>query len=179
MPIETSTVAALLVAPVLLTAGVAKLAAPRAARDSFVSLAPRAESITTALSVRLVAAVETAVGLLLVLPRTRDAGALGAIAFGIAFAILGIWGQLSASSISCGCFGAGSSRPLGYKNVAIGIAVLALAVLALTGSLSTSGTATARDLDLAALLSLLITFGVFRSLLPRQLLPITGMEKLR
>lgn len=179
MALEPGGIAALLVAPVLLTAGAAKLAVPAGARDSFGSLAAWTSRISTSLTVRLAAGTELAAGLLLTIPTTRSIGALAALAFGICFAALGIWGKLAAVQVGCGCFGAASAKPLGPRNVAIGVAVALLSLIAFTGSPDTTARATAGNLDVAALLSLLLTFALFRELLPRQLLPITGMERRR
>lgn len=180
MAIETSAVAALLVAPLLLTAGAAKVAAPREAVESLAGLigtSSRFAALASVPLIRLVAAVEVAAGLLLAIPATRAIGAALGLVFGAGFVILGFWGQLGGASVGCGCFGAGSGRPLGYRNVLLGLLVAALAMLAWTNQSGT--TAAARDLCIASLLTCLLTLAVFRELLPARIGSLVGSDRTR
>ncbi len=179
MAFETSSVAALLVAPLLLTAGAAKLAAPREAAESVAGLAGTRRALAAFAGVpliRAVAIVELIAGILLAIPNTRGAGAVLGVVFGAGFIVLGLLGQLGGASIGCGCFGAASARPLGYRNVLMGLIVLGLAT---TAGLSSTGTTTAaRDLAIASLLTCLLTLAVFRELLPVRIGTLVGSDRI-
>ncbi|GAQ55218.1 hypothetical protein [Streptomyces acidiscabies] len=75
------------------------------------------------------------------------------VVFGALFAGARILGLVRGSTEPCGCFGAGSSRPLGVSNVLMGAAVLATGAWALR----TPGADTAQEA--VALLAVACTAG--------------------
>lgn len=81
--------------------------------------------------VRVFGLAECAMAISLLAGPARVPAAVAAAAAGGMFAILGVLGRARGSALPCGCFGAGSRRPLGWMNVALG-AVLVLAGLAET-----------------------------------------------
>jgi methylamine utilization protein MauE len=112
----------------LLCAGAAKLAVPghlaRAIGDLMPIVAARA-----VLLAQLMSAVEIGAALALSVPATRDAGAVAGLVLGGAFAAVGALAGVRRLGWSCGCFGRARGRPLGMRNVAVGLVVVAVSAL--------------------------------------------------
>jgi methylamine utilization protein MauE len=119
-----------LIAAVLLSAGVAKVLSPGILMRSMAEVFPPFARLGP-LPVRVFGSVECAIAISLLAGPARVPAAVAAAAAGVMFAILGSLGWATGSALPCGCFGAGSRRPLGWMNVATG-AVLVLAGLAET-----------------------------------------------
>lgn len=113
-----------LAAGVLINAGIAKMIAPgpvlRAAAE-VLSAPLRADE----LFVRGFGAVELAVAAALLAWPARVSAAIATAMLGICFAAAGLAGILRGSSVPCGCFGGVSPKPLGWANIALGIALAA------------------------------------------------------
>ncbi|MGC4893997.1 MauE/DoxX family redox-associated membrane protein [Micromonospora sp. DT31] len=118
-----ATMSICLVSAVLVCSGLGKLATPRHARQLFMALLPVRRG--TALSlVRAVAAVEAVVGAALLVPAGRPAAAAATAALGAGFAAAGLAGRQRGTTLPCGCFGRPEGRPLGVRNVLIGLALV-------------------------------------------------------
>jgi hypothetical protein len=143
---------------VLLDAGLFKLARPSGLRRALAELAP---GLITDSVVRGIAAVEVAVGVALLVPATRVPAAFVVGLLGAAFAALGVAGRARRSTEPCGCFGDGT-RPLGAVNVLLGLALVAVAAIDLTGAAPASYARVAPVL--AALLVLVLCLWMNRRL---------------
>lgn len=117
-------------AGMLLCAGTAKLAVPahlaRAIGDLMPTVAARA-----VLLARLVAAVEVGAALALSVPATRDAGAVAGLVLGGTFTAAGAVAGVRRLDSPCGCFGRARGGPLGMRNVAFGLVLVAASALLL------------------------------------------------
>lgn len=127
MIVDLGAAAALLLAGVLLWAGVAKLRRPDEVRASFVQLGIPSP-VTSA---RLVPVVEIAVAVALV-ARPAD-GAVAALALLAAFTALLVSVVRSGREVSCGCFGAGRTEPVSSADVVRNALLLVAALVALGG----------------------------------------------
>jgi hypothetical protein len=119
----------LVVAAVLLQAGLAKLVAPQPLRRALAELLGGKVRLGVA-PVRGLAAVEVATGAALLVPAAAPAGRAVAALLGAGFVAAGVLGLRRGSAEPCGCFGGGARHPLGATNVAVGLAVLAAVALA-------------------------------------------------
>lgn len=116
--------AALLVAAVLLTAGVSKVARPGEWRSQSAGLG------VAWWAAKFVPYVELGLGALLVVQLQRHAVAWAAVALFVAFTCLLLLRLAQGQRPPCACFGALSSRPIGLGHVARNAVFIALAVLA-------------------------------------------------
>jgi hypothetical protein len=109
---------------VLINAGVAKIVAPGAllrASAEVLAMPPRAGEPL----VRGLGAIEVAAATALLAAPARLPGAIAVAVLGVCFASVGVVGVLRGSSVPCGCFGGVTRQPLGWANVALGIALAA------------------------------------------------------
>ena len=115
-------VGAALLAGTLLCAGAAKLAVPvhlgRAIRD----LAPAVRGQAVSLA-RLVGAVEVGTALALSILPLRPVGSAAGVVLGVVFAASGTAAVARGVRAPCGCFGRTGERPLGVRNVVVGLAM--------------------------------------------------------
>lgn len=119
-----------IVMTVLIRAGAAKLAFPTVTTTAISELWPR-RPVPSPGWTRVLGVVEIVTAVLAATPAGRRP-ALGLIlALGVGFAGVGVLGLIRGAREPCGCFGAGSDRPLGMANVAIGCLLLGFAMLAL------------------------------------------------
>jgi hypothetical protein len=114
-----------LAAGLLINAGVAKMVVPgpllRASAEVLAAL-PTAGGLL----VRGFGGAEVAVAVALLAWPARASAAVATAVLGACFASAGIGGVLRKSSVPCGCFGGVSRQPLGWANVALGIALIAV-----------------------------------------------------
>jgi hypothetical protein len=125
-----------LAASTLLTAGIGKQVAPVPVGVALGELFPVFSRALLTKTLRVFAAVEVLVAMLLLFGDTRLAAAAATSLLGLCFVVVGLRGEFSRSTAPCGCFGSASHRPLGWVNVVIG---LALAVTGPVNALLTSG----------------------------------------
>jgi hypothetical protein len=111
----------------LLRAGAAKFVAPGTTAAALSEILPRGPRWTTA--VRAVAAIEAAIVFAVATPALRAPAQVIVGLLGATFLILGILGKAHGSREPCGCFGTGSTRPLGTSNIMAGALVLGVAAL--------------------------------------------------
>lgn len=159
-------------ASVLLNAGLAKLVSPAGLVGALDELLPVAFAVP-ARAVRVLAGVEVLVALGLVAAPTRPLASVAAGGLGCLFAGAGLAGWRRGSQQPCGCMGGGGGRPLGAANVALG---LALAAMAAVGLLAGAPAASAADLTawaaaLTSAGSLLLSVWTSRDLARSLLLP--------
>ncbi|MEU4644038.1 MauE/DoxX family redox-associated membrane protein [Micromonospora sp. NPDC023814] len=107
---------------VFICSGLGKIVSPRHARQFFTELL-RVRRSTAFATVRAVAVAEVSVGVGLLLPAGRDAAGVAAVALGASFAVAGVVGWHRRTTLPCGCFGRAERRPLGARNVLIGVAI--------------------------------------------------------
>jgi len=112
----------------LLRAGAAKLAAPGPAAAALAELRPGRGPVPSG-AVRVVAAAELLVALATVVPALRAAAATAVALLGAGFATAGALGSARRSSVPCGCFGTGGSRPLGAAGLWLGLLFVAAGTL--------------------------------------------------
>jgi uncharacterized membrane protein YphA (DoxX/SURF4 family) len=119
-------VAGVVLGAVLLLSGAAKLAAgPRWAAQAAALGSP-------AIAVPVVPWVEVALGSLLVTGVWRPVVAVVSAALLAAFTVLLVVRLVQGRRPPCACFGAWSTRPVGYGSVARNLVLIALALLAAT-----------------------------------------------
>jgi hypothetical protein len=118
-----------LTAAVLLVAGIDKLVAPAKLANALRDALPWFRRLITDTTVRGAAAVEVATAVSLNVTALRVPAAIGAGALGLAFAVAGAGGWLHKSTKACGCLGRFGTHPLGPRNLAAGIALIAVAVI--------------------------------------------------
>lgn len=108
---------------ILLNAATAKLVAPSLSAAAIGELRSARRPIAVGL-VRLLASIELVAAFAVPIPALRmpAQAVVGVLAIG--FAGLGTLGVLRGSREPCGCFGSASSHPLGWINVALGLAFL-------------------------------------------------------
>lgn len=121
--------ASCLTAAVLLVAGIDKLVAPATLANALRDALPWFRGLITDTTVRAAAAVEMATAVSLNVAALRVPAAVGAGVLGLAFAVAGAGGWLHKSTQACGCLGRFGTRPLGRRNIAAGIALVAVAVI--------------------------------------------------
>lgn len=121
-------VADALLAGILLCAGVAKLAVPAHSSRAIGELIPVARP-RAVLIIRLVAATEIGAALALSVPAMRAVGAVAAAVLGAAFTAAGLAAAIRRIGSPCGCFGRAGNRPLGVRNVAFGLVLVAASAL--------------------------------------------------
>lgn len=109
-------------AAVLINAGVAKLVVPGPLRRASAEVfrMPVGDAF-----VRAFGAIEVAAAVALLAGPARWAAVIAAVLLGAGFAIAGLAGVLRRSRVPCGCFGGVSRQPLGWANVALGLALAA------------------------------------------------------
>lgn len=136
-----------LAAAVLINAGLAKLAFPRPLSRALSEVLPVRRSAATAQTTTVPAStapaaattiliptaiprgfalLEVTAGVALLIPGTRLIAAGAATVLGVLFAGLGTLGWLRRSTVPCGCLGTHGDRPLGGRNVLIGLALAAV-----------------------------------------------------
>ncbi|MBX6354333.1 MAG: hypothetical protein IRZ05_00590 [Micromonosporaceae bacterium] len=113
---------------VLLRAGVGKLALPASLAAALAELLGQAA--VPASAVRLLAAGELTLALLVPFVGGATATQVVVAALGLAFAAVGVAGQLRGTRLPCGCFGSASGTSFGAMNIAAGAALVGWAVLA-------------------------------------------------
>ena len=116
-------------AAALLCAGLAKMAVPGAARAAVAELVPRAAP-AAGLAARVLAVAEIAAAAALLSPRSRVAGAVAVTVLGVLFGGAGLVGRARHATAPCGCFGTAGGAPLGWRNVAAGLLVSGMGLLA-------------------------------------------------
>jgi hypothetical protein len=115
-------------ATLLIRSGAGKLVTPGPALSALAELFPGLARSGSGM-VRVIALVEGLAALSTVIAILRLPGQIVVAALGASFVALGVAGLLSGSQRPCGCFGAGSTRPLGTGNIAAGVLLLAVAAL--------------------------------------------------
>jgi hypothetical protein len=121
-----------LAAAVLLRSSALKAASPQVAGDALSELIPRLRRPVRTI-VLLAAWAELVAALAITAPHLRLAAWVLTGLLGSCFAALGTAGLVKESTRPCGCFGAGSDRPLGWMSLLTGVAILALAVVSIAG----------------------------------------------
>lgn len=129
MPSWVSAGFAGLLALVLAAAAVGKLRRPGATVDAVRALGVPA-ALASAIA-RSLPAVEVAVAVLLVLPRTRVAGAVAAMVLCSAFTVLVALNLAQGRRPSCGCFGSAGTQPISGRTLVRNATLVAMAVMAL------------------------------------------------
>jgi hypothetical protein len=71
------------------------------------------------------AAAEIVVAVFLLVGAVRTPAAVVTSLLGACFVVVGLRAQMIRSTAPCGCFGSSSRRPLGWSNVAVGLALVA------------------------------------------------------
>lgn len=155
-------------AGVLINAGVAKMIVPgpllRASADLPVALPG-----TGKVFVRGFGAIELGAAVALLFLSARLPATVAVAALGICFALAGLVGVLRGSSVPCGCFGGASRQPLGWVNVALGIALTAVWPMnALVGRVPAEGYSL-RTALLASIASAVLCLWLNRRLIARVL----------
>lgn len=121
------TASLLLVASVLLVAGVSKLVAPSKAQQSFAAVLSAREGALLRGATFLFATAEIVTGVALSILTTLAWSGIVAILLGCAFIGVGLLGVTRIKSgdrhLPCGCFGAVSSTPIGFRSVVAGAIV--------------------------------------------------------
>ena len=112
-------------AGVLINAGVAKMVLPGPLLRASAELLAT-PPMTGEVLVRGFGATELGAAAALLFLPTRLPAAIAVAALGVCFALAGVVGVLRGSSVPCGCFGGASRQPLGWVNVALGIALAAV-----------------------------------------------------
>lgn len=114
-------------AAVLIVAAIGKIISPDelrlAVRELFTSPGIGSRLITDPL-VRSAAVTELFAAGLLYVPATRVAGAYLTAVLGALFATTGVLGIARGALAPCGCLGSSSSKPLGMRNVCVGLAMM-------------------------------------------------------
>jgi hypothetical protein len=113
-----------LAASTLLTAGLAKHVSPTPVRRALREAVPVLETRALSALSRGFATTEIVVGVALSIHSLRIPAAIAAASLGTCFVALGLRGQFGRSTAPCGCFGSSSQRPLGWSNVAVGVALI-------------------------------------------------------
>lgn len=114
-----------LLAGTLLCAGVAKLTVPVHLGRAIQDLAPATRGRAVSLA-RLVGAAEVGTALALSLPPLRPLGSAAGVVLGGVFAASGTAAAARRVRSPCGCFGRTGERPLGMRNVLVGLAMAAV-----------------------------------------------------
>jgi hypothetical protein len=116
-------------AALLLIAGIGKLYSPTQLGRALREVLPvPADLGLMAVAIRLLAAVELASGVGLLIPGVRIWAAASTAVLGIGFVAFGTIGWVRHSHTSCGCLALSDGRPLGPANVIVGAAVSAIAL---------------------------------------------------
>ena len=161
-----------LVAALLILAGVSKLYSPQHLRRALMELFPGPISRPIGRTVRPLALVEIAGGCgLLALP-SRPFAAGVVVGLGVAFLIAGVLGVLRGSTLACGCFAGPGGKPLGWRNVLAGLALAVLAGLNLLVPYSSPVHRDSAELSTicTAVLTVLLACWLHRTMI-RELLP--------
>lgn len=115
-------------ATLLMRSSAGKLVTPGLTASALAELFPRFMRSGSGV-VRVVAWVEGLAALSTVIPILRLPGQVLVAVLGASFMVLGVAGRLRGSRRPCGCFGAGSTRPLGTVNIAAGVLLLLVAAI--------------------------------------------------
>lgn len=116
------------ISAMLLRAGVGKLTVPAPLGAALAELAGR-QAVSTSL-VRGLAVVELALALLVPFAGRVPVVPAAVAALGVAFALVGVIGQVRGTRRPCGCFGTTSGDSFGRMNVLAGLALVGWAGLA-------------------------------------------------
>lgn len=128
-------------ATTLIVAAIAKLVSPTGMRVAVGELLRSPRWFPTNRGVRVFAACELIVAGLLCATATRVVGGCLAACLGALFAAAGAMGIVRGATASCGCLGSYENKPLGVRNIVIGVAMVAVApvnILVSVGSAETS-----------------------------------------
>ena len=151
-------------AAILIMAAIGKLISPGELRTATRELfSRRSTQFPENAHIRAFAIVELAAAALLFAAPTRLSGALLTAVLGLVFAASGAYGMARGASEPCGCLGNPSGKPLGARNVGIGIA-MAVAAVAANTVIGTAGAANyaAEMLTVSSLLTLALCLWVNR-----------------
>lgn len=163
--IGTLTVFDALAAAILINAGVTKMVVPapllRASAEVLAAPGWLGPPV-----VRGFGAIELAVAVALLVQPARLPAAIATTILGVCFATAGLAGVLRRSSVPCGCFGGSSGQPLGWANVALGVALAVWPVSLLVGHRTTSGYSAAAVL-LASIAATVLCLWLNRRLIMR------------
>jgi hypothetical protein len=154
-------------AATLIVAAIAKLVSPAAMRIAIGELLRSPRWLPADLGVRVFAACELTVAGLLSAATTRVLGGWLVACLGVLFAFAGTLGISRGGTASCGCLGSYADKPLGARNIAIGLAMIVVApvnIVVSAGGLETSWY-TRRALDLSAVLTIVLCLWVNRVLI--------------
>lgn len=116
-------------AAVFVNAGVAKAVSPSRLAAALAELPLAIGGQPGERFLRAFAVIELAVAGSLIITALRAPAAVAAGALGLCFCAVGILGLLNGSRVPCGCFGASSTRPFGWVNIGIGLALAGIAPL--------------------------------------------------
>jgi hypothetical protein len=118
------------------------MAVPGAARVAVAELIPRIAP-AAGIVARALALAEIAAAVALLSPRSRVAGAVAVTVLGVLFSGAGLVGRARHATAPCGCFGTAGGVPLGWRNVAAGLLVSGMGLLAwwLSGRAATAALA--------------------------------------
>ena len=162
-------------AALLLSSGIAKAAAGRQLSQALVELLPALGPAARPL-VRGLAVAETMTALSLLVPATRQIGAVCLAVLGVLFGAVGLAGRLRGSALPCGCFGTADSRPFGPRNVVAGLVLLACAATMFLGGPGNTATGFAGLCELTAALVCAGTLAVHRHLVWDAIRPQTALS---
>jgi uncharacterized membrane protein len=142
----------------LLIAGIGKLYSPTQLDRALREVLPLPADIAlTAVAIRLLAALELATGVGLLVPGVRLWAAASTAVLGIGFVAFGTIGWVRHSHASCGCLARPDGRPLGPANVIVGATVAAIALANVSQTVPSSSERNFAELAaLAATLDVLI-----------------------
>jgi hypothetical protein len=163
-----------LAAAVLLFAAAAKLVSPDPLARSLRRLT-RTPSLSSHVAVRGVGGIEVAVAFGMLIEPIRLAASVLLCLLGLSFAALGGLGRARKVAEPCGCFGLSSQQPLGSRNIAAGLLLIAIGAANLATADRLIGDVRAAPPLLAAALLCLACAATGRSLLrARQPEPTLG-----
>lgn len=159
-------------ASLLLNSGIAKTVAPGPARRAVEEIVPRLDGALIGAVLRVAAIVEVAVAAALPIPSARVPAAAAMALLGAGFVVLGVLGAVRHGSAPCGCFGSSGTRPLGWTNALLGLAVAA--VYPVNAVWSPGVRYSVATLLLTSIMSLVLCVYMRRELVIQLLMPTRG-----
>lgn len=117
------------VAMTFLVAAIGKIVSPVPTRDALREVLPSKLPDLPRLPVRLFAIFELLALVLLIISASRLLGAIVVALIGLVFVAAGALGKARGATQSCGCFGTFVDKPLGIRNMIIGLGLLVAATI--------------------------------------------------
>jgi len=159
-------------ASLLLNSGIAKTVAAGPPRRAVEEIVPVLDGAVIGAALRAAAIVEIAVAAALPVPLLRLPAAIVVSLLGASFGVLGLLGIARHSKAPCGCFGTSGRRPLGWFNVALGLALAA--VYPINAAWSAGERYPVATLLLTSIMSIALCVYMRRELVIRLLMPRRG-----